>query len=61
MNRKPQLVCIFVFCLPLIVVVILINECYYLCRKDCGESVSLCISYLKVTNTRVELYHVIIH
>lgn len=61
MNRQLQLVCIFVFCLPQIVVVILINECYYLCRKDCGESVSLCISYLRVTNSRVELYHVIIH
>lgn len=61
MKRKLQLVCIIVFCLPLIVVVILINECYYLCRKDCGESVSVCVSYLRVTNSRVELYHDIIH
>lgn len=41
MNRELQLVCTFVFCLPLTVVVILMNECYYLCRKDCSESVSL--------------------
>lgn len=61
MNGKLQLLCIFVFHLPLIIVVILINEGYYLCRKDCGESVSLCISYLRVTNSRVELYHIIIH
>lgn len=61
MKRQLQLVCIFVFCLPLIVVVILINECYYLCRKDCLEPVSLCISYLRVTNLRADLFHVVIH